>query len=205
MRLYPDARISVSLVVSLSLFAILFPSLGMPQSSVEGVDATDVIKSIQEQIDYVASQPLGDPPLLLTHIDVDLTMVGEQTTGGGLTFKVVFFEVGGNVTVIKAITTTTHLKLLPSKVQLFAATPPPIPFDKFLIETLRQIKAGLHATSFIPESIDLSVEFSVKKEAGGAGGIKGFSLLGLAEIGGGIDAAALRQRIHKITLHFTRK
>jgi hypothetical protein len=174
------------------------------QTKPDGIDAAEVIKSIQEQIDYVAAQPLGDPPLALSNIEVDLTLVGEQTTGGGVTFKVLFFEIGGKAKVVQGVTTTTHLKLQPQKVRVFATGPPPLPFDKFLIEQLRQIKAGLRATSFVPESIDLSLEFAVKKEGGGGAGVKGFSFLGLVEVGGNVDAAALRQRLHKITLHFTK-
>lgn len=195
-------------VVSVMLVALVMTAcagVALGQTKVEGIDPAEVLKSIQEQLDYVASQPLGEPPLTLKSVDVDLTLVGEQTTGGGVTFKVLFFEVGGKAKVIETVTTTSHLNLVPQKVRIFAAGPPALPLDKFLIEQLRQIKAGLRATSFVPETIDLSVEFAVKKEAGAGAGAKGFSFLGLVQVGGNIDAVALRQRLHKITIHFTKR
>src|SRR5262245_60579993 len=123
-----------SLVVALTPIILFSPHVVTGQPSVDGIGIAEVMKSIEEQLDYVAAQPLGEPPLLLTGIDVELTTVAERTAQGGLTFKVVLFEAGGKVEVISATTTKTHVKLSPSKAQLFAAPPPPIPVDKFLIE-----------------------------------------------------------------------
>ncbi len=196
-------RSSVFAAVFVLLFTLLAGKAAGGITGVDGVNVGEVIKSIQEQIDYIAGRHFVEPHLLLESIDVDLTLVGSETKEGGLTFKIVFFEIGGKTKIINSVTTTTHLTLKPSSFLTFSKSL--IPFDKFLVEQLQQIKSGLRATSFLPKLIRISIEFVVQKEAGGSAGAKGFSFLSLINVGAGVDATALRQRTQKITFYFKQK
>jgi len=120
------------------------------QTSGDVADPAEVIKALQEEIDYIAAQRLGDPPLLLKSLDVDLTLVSKDTSGADVQFKIIVVEAGGKAEVIRGLTMTTHLTLRPNTPPVFPGVPRSLPGDKFVIEQLRQIKAGLRAADFIP-------------------------------------------------------
>jgi hypothetical protein len=83
-------RLATLLAASLCVIGPTFTAIA-DDAALEGADADQLIKSIQEQIDYIAAQPLGSPPLLLKSVEVELTLVGEQTAGGGNNLQDIVF------------------------------------------------------------------------------------------------------------------